>query len=159
MLTHRPRSLASDLRVAALLVGLVLGPALPVAAAVKAAYVEAVLPSKPFKLTVTARSHLYEDVFVAGDGAFGITSITATNATNFVMMLSVVEPSPAAGHGCGTPVSTTNSALYVTVPARSTVHLTFPSPLVFSAVNGHTCFRISTDENSIMQVLLNGSSN
>lgn len=160
--TLQPRGSASPSRSmfsAALTCGLVLGSALPAMAAVKAAYVETVLPSKPFKLTVNARHLLYEDVFILGDGAFGITSITATNQENVPRTLVIYEPSAAIGRGCGTPTSTTYSNLPVVIPAMSTVQLTFPGPLVFSAVNGRTCARIYLNENTLIQVLLNGVSN
>ena len=144
---------------AALLFGLFLGSALPVAAAPRGAYVEAILPSKPFKLAVIARQNLFQDVLVAGDGAFGVTSITVTNSENYAKTLSVSEPGQFVGHDCGAPISTAYSELIVAVPALSTVQLVFPSPLVFSAVNGHTCFRLYIYENSTVNVLLNGFSN
>ena len=47
-----------------------------------------------------------------------------------------------------------------TRPATSTVHLTFPSPLVFSATNDYTCFGLHINEfaNGV-GVLLTGFSN
>ena len=151
--------LCRDQGAAALFFALLLGSALPTAAAPRGAYVEAILPSKPFKFAVVARQNLFQDVLVAGDGAFGVTSITVTNTENYAKTLSVSEPGRFVGHDCGAPISTASNDLVVAVPALSTVHLAFPSPLVFSATNGHTCFRIYIYENSSMNVLLNGFSN
>lgn len=134
-----------------------------VAAAVKGAYVEAILPSKPYKISVDALSpsvpgvQADELVFAAGDGAVGITSITVTNNDSFAKSLTVSEPPSGSGHACGTPVSTTASSFVIRVPGTSTVHLAFPSPLVFSAVNGHTCFGLHINEFAAgVQVLLTG---
>ncbi len=136
-----------------------MGPVLPATAALKGADVEAILPSKPFKFAVIARQNLFQDVLVAGDGAFGVTSITVTNRDSFAKTISVSEPGQFVGSGCGAPISIAYSELVVVVPALSTVHLPFSSPLVFSAANGHTCFRLYIYENSTMSVLLNGFSN
>ena len=165
LLAWRGGARASRLRVAAAAVALVAAGPGVAAAGVRAVSVEEVLPAKPYKaaMEVFAPSvpgvHADDLIFVGGDGAIGITSITVTNKNNFLKSITVFEPPAGAGRGCGAPVWATPNSFVVMLPASSTVHLAFPSPLVFNAVNGHTCFGLQVNEfTSSVQVMLNGFS-
>ncbi len=137
-----------------------------VEAAGKSVSVEQALPTKPYKASMEVFSSILpgvraEDlIFAGGDGAIGITSITVTNKDNRQKSITVSEPAAGGLRACGTPVWTAPSSFVVMVAPLATVQLTFPSPLVFSAVNGHTCFGLQVNElaNSV-QVLLTGFSN
>lgn len=131
------------------------------AAGPRAAYVEQVLPGRPYKASMSVSSAVLarseDTVFLGGTGAIGLTSITITNPDNRQKSVTVFEPAPGGLRECGTPVSAVPSSFVVMVPPSSTVHLTYPSPLVFNTVNGHTCFGMQVNELAgPVQVLLNG---
>jgi len=131
------------------------------AATIRAAYVEQVLPSKPYKASMSVSSAVLsrsEDaLFIGGDGAIGVTSITITNPDARQKSVTVFEPAANGLRQCGTPVSAVPSSFVVMLPPSSTVHLAFPTPLVFNAVYGHTCFGMQVSELAgPVQVLLNG---
>jgi len=129
------------------------------AGGVKAAYVEAVMPSKPFSANVPSGN------LGAGPstGVLGITSLTAYNAENtrhtlYIFVTEVVGPT------CNSPaISTAGKRLltYIVIPAQSQVHLTFPSPLVVEpisgAANGLTC--ITRTALNTLDLMVNGFTN
>jgi len=120
-------------------------------AAIKAVFVESVLPSKPFFTRIPAG--LNRDFAVGPDqnGTLGVTSIMLTNFSNESEAVDIYQPVMAPNEmGCslikanGGP----DSIFFVArVPAAQTITLPFPSPLVFSPVDGHSCiaFRAAPD--------------
>lgn len=110
------------------------------AGVVRAALVELVFPSKPI-------SELLANGTVASGsatGVLGVTSLTLSNdnptrTTVIIFATSVVGPT------CDSPeVSGTRRVLaFVPVPAESTMHLTYPSPLVVTPTNGFSCITMN----------------
>jgi hypothetical protein len=128
------------------------------AGGVKAAYVEAALPSKPFT------AYLRGDTGAGPTtGVLGITSLTAYNSEStphkiYIFVTEVVGPTcnSAAVSSAGERLLT-----YIVVPAQSQVHLTFPSPFVVEpisgAANGLTCLRRTSL--ATLDVMVNGFAN
>jgi len=115
-----------------------------VSAAIKAAVVEIVLPSKPFfgQTGVTVN-----DVhFGTGteEGTLGITNLIVTNFSNTVSTVEVFQPvlSPNAG-SCFGPITGSGGPFSISMTLRlqpnQTLNIPFPTPLVIPAVNGHSC--------------------
>lgn len=133
------------------------------AAGIRPVYVEQVMPARPYKASMTVAAASLPNVrtddlvFVGGEGAIGITSIVITNPDPRDKSVTIVEP-VAGLRGGGTPVASAPSKLVVMVAALATVQLSFPTPLVFSATGGSTCFGMQVNEFAgPVQVLLSGS--
>ena len=116
--------------VCAALAALSLTPAL---AATKAALVEQAFPSRPYNGAVSGSAG-YVSVGPGAAGILGATSITLTNLGNTERSVFVFAPVFADGQTCGSTnvVGGGYPRFYVKVPANQTVHLTYPSPLVFA---------------------------
>ncbi len=113
-------------------------------AAIKAAVVEIVLPSKPFfgQTAVTVN-----DVhFGTGsdEGTLGITNLIVTNFNDTVSTVEIFQPvlSPNAG-SCFGPITGSGGPFSIFMTLRlqpnQTLNIPFPTPLVIPAVNGHSC--------------------
>ncbi len=127
--------------------------ALPAWAAgpIKPVYVEAVIPGQPFSARVqmpikAVHGEAYTDPVWTGPGlgTLGVTSLSFYNPTPWSMTFLVWQPETMSMPGScdisSFPASPKfNQRLRVMVPALSTQHLTFPSPLVFAARNGSSC--------------------
>jgi hypothetical protein len=111
-------------------------------AAVRGALVELVLPSRPFN-----ESFSLSPAGSAGPGTSGVLGVTAITLTNFSASNTTVfvfNPLFASGSSCGSPViGGSGPRFYVDVPAGQTVHLTYPSPLVFTPISGNSCIAAS----------------
>lgn len=120
--------------------GMAVTPTTAVAAGgIKAAYVETVIPSKAYSGTMD----LYNNsTFSIGPntGVLGIASLTITNFSATAQQVFIFEPIFEGTNGCGSPViGGGGTQMTLIVQGNSTLHLTYPSPLVFSPLNGHTC--------------------
>lgn len=128
------------------------------AGGIKAAFVEATLPSKPFNASLSGNTGAGPST-----GVLGITSLTAYNSettrhTVYIFVTEVVGPS------CNSAtVSSGGERLltYIVVPAQTQVHLTFPSPLIVEPISGAayglTCLRRSASGS--IDVMVNGFAN
>jgi len=141
---HLKKSLlcAAGCLVGVLAIGAIFAPKL--SAAVRAALVEIVLPSKPFfgQTGVTVNNvH-----FGTGteDGTLGITNLVVTNFNNVVSTVQIFQPvlSPSAG-SCFGPITGGGGPFSISMTLRlqpnQTLNIPFPTPLVIPAVNGHSC--------------------
>lgn len=142
---------AGALCAASTIAGLCGAPSAFAAGAIRAAYVETVIPAKPLS------EFLASGTVASGssNGALGITSLTlvnsgATKTPVFIFAIGVVGPT------CDSPeVSGTRRLLaYVDVQAESTLHLTYPSPLVVTPINGFSC--ITMNRKPGITVMFNG---
>ena len=98
--------------------------------------------------------------------AIGLTSITLTNFdTSNTALVRVTRPVLPASAGCDItsipPHSwgVTTPETLVLVPAKSTLHLTYPTPLVFSRLNGASCIHVRLEwflPEAGVRVALNG---
>nr|WP_316642463.1 hypothetical protein [uncultured Roseateles sp.] len=136
----------------ALVAGAVLAPG--AVAAIKAAFVEQVLPSRPFQGSVVGSG--YRTLGPGSSGVLGVTAITLTNFSGSQQSVFVFAPVLGGGQVCGSSNVIGGSAprFYVLVPAGQTVHLTYPSPLVYPGVSGQSCVAFSGGDN--MDISVNG---
>jgi hypothetical protein len=109
------------------------------AGSVKAANVETAIPSRPYYGALT----LTDVAKATGPGktaaVLGISSITIHNQDVSPQQVNIFTPL-FINPGCSQPIMDhADPVISVTVPAKSTLHLPFPSPLVFNPVNGVTC--------------------
>jgi hypothetical protein len=107
-------------------------------AAIRGAFVEIVIPSHPY----SSKSFITQNPVSTGPdtGTLGVTSITLTNYDTIPHMINIAS-AVVTGGDCttGTLMTGTDAITSVLVPATQTLHLTYPSPLTFSSVSGHTC--------------------
>ncbi len=131
--------------------GLCAAPCASAAGAIRAAYVETVLPSKPlseFLANGTQGSG-------AANGVLGITSLTLVNTATtktavIIFSMGVVGPTCDSAEVSGTA----RTLAYVLVQPDSTMHLTYPSPLVVRPVDGFSCIRMNPKPG--LTVMFNG---
>jgi hypothetical protein len=122
------------------------------AGSIKAAYVEEVIPSRTYSghmFVVNTASSMGP-----GTGIFGVTSLTLTNFDTSPQQVFIFVPIFSAG-GCGISgniIGSTAPQMTVYVPAQSTLHLTYPTPLVVNPYAGITCIAAQ------VTTLLHGSS-
>lgn len=109
-------------------------------AAPKAALVESVLPSRPFNNSANG-SASYVSIGPGSSGVLGVTAITLTNLGGTTRTVFVFAPVLADGQFCGSTsvIGGSSPRFYVIVPASQTVHLTYPTPLVYNPVSGQSC--------------------
>jgi hypothetical protein len=114
-----------------------------------------VLPNRPFTRSA-GNGPGYRSVGPGSSGTLGVTSITFTNSTGTLEQVFVFTPIFQSGSVCGSTnvIGGSNPRFYVVVPAYQTVHLTYPSPMVFSAVNGQSCVAFSGGDT--LDITVNG---
>jgi hypothetical protein len=130
-------------------IGVLTAPRL--SAAIRAAFVEVVIPSKPFFGVMTMTPGLTYNYFKSvgpGSGTLGITNITLTNLdTAFARRVNFVN-AVFAGSACvaslppgggGLIASYGDPQFDVVVQANSTLSISYPTPLVFQGNGGPTC--------------------
>lgn len=108
------------------------------AGSIKAAYVEQVIPAKTYNGRMAVLNSI--NSIGPGTGILGVTSLTLTNFDTTEQQVYVFAPVFAAGSTCGNAIiggSSPGMTLYV--PPHATLHLAYPTPLVFSPVGGVTC--------------------
>jgi len=92
-------------------------------------------------------------------GTLGVTSITVTNFNTTTQQVFFGAATFATGKTCGgVPVGGADPAMIIMIPPTQTVHLTYPTPLVFPKLNGISCIGISdTGTHSLpIRILING---
>src|SRR5664279_756553 len=110
------------------------------AGSIKAAYVEEVIPAK----TYSGRMQVLNATksIGPGTGIFGVTSITLTNFDTQPQQVFIFVPIFSGG-GCGTGgsniVGGTEPQMTVYVQPQSTLHLTYPTPMVINPFQNITC--------------------
>ena len=132
--------------------------ALPLASSVaapKAALVESVLPSRPFNSSANGSAN-YVTIGPGAGGTLGVSSITFTNLGSAQRSIFVFGPVFADGQVCGSTSVVGGAAprFYVIVPASQTVHLTYPTPLVYGGVSGQSCIAFGGAAN--VDITING---
>lgn len=139
--THTFTPLAATIASAACLLSLA-SVATPAAAAgsLKAAYVEEVIPAHTYTGHMTV---LNATTSVGpGTGILGITSLTLTNFDTQPQQVFIFVPI-FSGAGCGAGGSAiiggTTPQMTVYVQPQSTLHLTYPTPLVINPYQNNTC--------------------
>ena len=137
--THRLSALAFASIAGAVALASASAPA-AAAGAIKAAYVEEVIPAK----TYTGRMQVLNAVKTIGPGTgiFGVTSLTLTNFDTQPQQVFIFVPIFSGG-GCGSGgsnvVGGTEPQMTVYVQPQTTLHLTYPTPMVINPFNNITC--------------------
>ena len=146
----------------ALLAVLVHFSAKPLWAQMRALLVEIVLPSKPFSDVLVISSVNLNGKEITGPiaGTLGVTSLTITNLDSFVQEVQISRAQPINGGPCnnadtfGYPPS-----FFIPLQPRETIHLNFPTPLVFANPSGPGCISAHPIEPFFeggIQTLVNG---
>ena len=103
------------------------------AGAIRAAYVETVIPGKPFAAVFQPNAVSTGPI----TGVFGVTSLTITSfgsTQTATMVLQVVGVADGVACGAaGTVLTDLQQRLLLRVPPNQTVHFTYPSPWVIGA--------------------------
>jgi hypothetical protein len=124
-------------RISTLALASIAGSALA-AGSIKAAYVEQVIPSKTWNGSMSVLNAV--NSMGPGTGILGITSITLTNFDSSPQQVFIFAPIYASGGTCGSPViGGSDPRMQVYVQPNSTLHLTYPTPLVMNPISGNTC--------------------
>jgi hypothetical protein len=107
------------------------------AATIRGAFVEVVIPSRPF---YDSMSVLNSVVSVGPDtGTLGVSNITLINFDSTSQQVFIFAPIFSGG-GCGSAVTGGSSPrMTVYVQPQQTLVIPYPSPLVFTGFSGHTC--------------------
>ncbi|OYU99209.1 MAG: hypothetical protein CFE45_13765, partial [Burkholderiales bacterium PBB5] len=108
--------------------------------AARAALVERSAPSRPFHDSANGATN-YVTVGPGAAGVMAVSSITLTNLGNTQRSIFVFRPVLADGAACGSTNVTggSNPRFYVEVPPNQTVHLTYPTPIIYPMLNGKSC--------------------
>jgi hypothetical protein len=125
-----------------------------VSAAIRATFVEVVVPSNPFfaRMVLSPQNILMS----AGPdtGTLGVTNITVTNSDSTRNVVFILAPLFANG-GCGSVIAGgANPFMTIYVGPFSTQTIIYPTPLVFGGIQGHTCVAAQSSGN--VEVYLNG---
>ncbi len=133
-----------------------------ISAAIKATYVQLVLPDKAY--TYELQTGIINGGYSVGPGTgtLGVTSLTITNYDNnpqdiFVFIPVTVGAAPGSCGGFLTAVQ--GPSFHVIVGGISTLHLPFPSPLIVNALQGAgTCIGLQagTPRSGNVNITVNG---
>ena len=133
-------------------------------AAIKAVFVEVVIPSKPFNDSMSVNLDLLNTsaskYSVGPDaGTFAVTNITLTNFSQSTQQVFIFAPVFSSG-GCGGSGSLIigggRPRMYVYVQPNSTQTITYPTPLVFAGIDGHACVAAQITTLGTVEVNVNG---
>lgn len=115
---------------------------------IKAAYVEAVIPSKTYSGHILLSSYSAYGTATAGPSQAGVLGIGTVTISNFDSVLhSVYIGTPILSAACGASAVTygwVGDPLLVLVQANSTLVLPFPTPYVVNPAGGQACVGIGT---------------
>ena len=128
-----------------------------VRATLKGALVEVIIPSHPYSAQLSIPPGNTDAVAGPGGTAtLGVTSITITNYNSTMEAVSVDSPQMSPPNSCSGTV-TSGGRPYITMflPAQTTMHFNYPTPLVFGPcvdviVPGAHSFAVEFDINGIV---------
>ena len=120
------------------------------AGGIKAAYVEEVIPSRTYAGRLTLNAFAPARSIGPGSGVLGVTSMTITNFGPGIANVQI-SSIKTANPGCaGLADPGGDPQVVVLVPPLSTLHLTYPTPLVFNPVQGVTCIAADASGGSVI---------
>ncbi len=124
-------------------------------AAGRAAQVELTQPSRPFNDSVNGSAN-YVTLGPGSTGVLGVSSITLTNLGSTLRSVFIFAPVFSSGFACGSTTVSGGSSprFYVVVPPAQTVHLTYPTPLVYPSITGQSCIAFGGAQN--VDITVNG---
>jgi len=130
-------NLAAAMCAASTISGLIAAPGAFAAGGIRAAYVETVIPAKPFTSFVSLE--LFPKYVGVRAAVLGISSITLTNPTNAATRVEVQNRVEVFGTECSSGTQNSQILMVVFVQARSTLHLPFPAPISIEPIGGMSC--------------------
>ena len=153
----RRRKASAAVVAAVVMPSVAIGGALPAAGAAD----EPALPSHPFFGHMTLSKGQTKAVGPA-TGTLGVSSITITNFNSTSQTAFIFAP-VMGGNSCNTSVTGgAEPHLYVIVEPLKTLHLAFPTPLVFPPFKGLTCVAANVtttlSQSSAVELNFNGFS-
>lgn len=108
--------------------------------------VETVAPSKPFQAQLNTFGGNAGPTFSVGttQGTLAVTSLILTNLNNVVERVQIFQPSNGDACGIGAQIGGPGTIhMDLLLQPSQTLSLPFPSPLVFTPINGHACIGIA----------------
>jgi hypothetical protein len=105
--------------------------------------VQPVFPALPYDGIANLTAAAPEAVFGVVGETVGLSTITITNFQQAEVQVAVSRPIMASPDTCAGPVvGGTLPQFLLLLQARSTLHLEYPSPLVFRLIDGVSCIRV-----------------
>ena len=127
-----------------------------VSAAIRATFVEIVIPTTTFNASMQASFGVYPSVG-PDTGTLGVTSLLITNFSDTPQGVIVSAPLFANGNGCGgTIIGREGPFLQVYVQPLQTLSIAYPTPLTFRGAGGHTCIAAQSTTGGQIEVDVNG---
>ena len=127
-----------------------------IVAAIKAAYVEVVIPGRPFSDFVTVTNNSGNGVPLGpGSGVLGISSITLNNynsTTQIVTVFPAILTGNSPGACNGTIIGGSSPQLGFIIAPNSTLHVPYPTPVAMSVSGGATCIAAQSNSNQTKSV-------
>jgi hypothetical protein len=108
--------------------------------------VETVVPSQPFQAQLNTFGGTAGPTFSVGpaQGTLAVTSLILTNLNSVVERVQIFQASNVDACGIGAQIGGPGSIhMDLLLQPQQTLSLPFPSPLVFSPINGHACIGMS----------------
>lgn len=108
--------------------------------------VESVAPSQPFQAQLNTFGGNAGPTFSVGptQGTLAVTSLILTNLNSVVERVQIFQQTNADACGIGAQIGGAGTIhMDLLVQPQQTLSLPFPSPLVFSPINGRSCIGIS----------------
>src|ERR1035437_8550916 len=118
-----------------------------VAAAIRATFVEVVVPSRPYNVTTTFDSAAFKG-FGPDTGTLGVATMPFANFSPGTEQVSIFLAGVTGGDcSTGTVVSVNSPAMNFVLQPNATLVIPYPSPLVFNGIGGHTCIYAQVSPN------------
>jgi hypothetical protein len=126
-----------------------------VSAAIRATFVEVVIPSSPFYGKIALNHQPLASSIGPDAGTLGVTNITVTNFDDVKAQVLIGQPLFAPDGSCGSFITGQTALTFSTfIEPLSTQTITYPTPLVFVPVQGHSC--IAGQTNAHVEIYVNG---
>jgi len=108
--------------------------------------VEIVAPSQPFSATLNTFGGTAGPTFSVGpaQGTLSVSSLILTNLDNVPERIQIFQAANPDACGLNAQIGGQGSIhMDLLVPPSQSISLPFPTPLVFSSTNGHSCIGMS----------------
>jgi hypothetical protein len=127
-----------------------------VSAAIRATFVEIVIPTNTFNASMQPSFGVYPSVG-PDTGTLGVTSLLITNFSGTPQSVLISAPLFANGGGCGgIIIGREGPILQVYVQPLQTLSIAYPTPLTFRGAGGHTCLAALSTTGGQVEVDVNG---
>jgi hypothetical protein len=121
--------------------------------------VQPAFPALPYDASANLTAAAPEAVFGVAAETVGLSTITITNFEHAEVQVTVSRPIMASPDTCvGPVVGGTTPTFLLLLQARSSLHLEYPSPLVFPFIDGASCIRVGASglSSGTVRISVNG---